>query len=228
VILYAPAMSALAAAAAATAQPDWLARSIAIAGVLLAGIGLFQTRRLWTRAGPILAFDLYIIAFRIPRTDIVHRVQVRMEVTNVGRMAATVRSAEVRGPWASSFTQTDITQGGFPVLQPTEFQVSNGVDFVAPIEVVRAALQRKPSEDAIAEEIYKSMQVKAESLVRGRVRRGDDHPFTSARKTVIVYQEESWPRPQQGGIANKPATVIERGGSAMRRLGRMIVPPRSV
>ena len=144
----------------------------------------------------MLAFDLYVIASRVPDTDIVHRVQARMELTNVGRMAATVRSAAVRGPWSSSFTETDITQGGFPVLQPTEFQVSNGINFVAPDATVQAALQRKPREDFVAEEIYKSLQVKDETLVRGRVRRGDNHPFTSARKTIIIYQDEPWPGPR--------------------------------
>jgi hypothetical protein len=39
----------------------------------------------------------------------VYRVEARMEVTNVGRMAATVRSVAVRGPRSSSFTETDIT-----------------------------------------------------------------------------------------------------------------------
>jgi hypothetical protein len=141
-------MSGLALAAGASAHPDWVARSIAIAGVLLAGMCFFQTRRLWNRAGPVLAFDLYVMAFRVPGTDVVHRVQVRMEVINVGRMAATLRNAEVQGPWSSSFTQTDITQGGSPVLQPTEFQVSNGIDFSAPDAAVQAALQRKPSATA--------------------------------------------------------------------------------
>jgi hypothetical protein len=167
-------------------------------GVLLAGLSLLQSRRLWRREGPLLAFDLYIIAFRVPGTDIVHRVRARMEVTNTGRMAATVRSAAVRGPWSSSYTETDIAQGGFPVLQPTEFQVSNGIDFAAPDAMVEAAQQRKPSEDRFAEEIYKSMQVKDETLVRGRVRRGDNHQFTSARKTIIVYQDEPWPVPGEG------------------------------
>ena len=78
-------------------------------------MSFFQTRRLWNR-GPVLAFDLYVIAYRVPGTDIVHRVRVRMEVTNVGRMAATVRSAEVQGPWSPSLTETDITQGSFPIL----------------------------------------------------------------------------------------------------------------
>jgi hypothetical protein len=81
-------------------------------------------------------------------------------------------------------------------LQPTEFQVSNSIDFVAPDATVQAALQREPREDRIAEEIYKSLQVKEETLVRGRVRRGDNHPFTSARKTIIVYQDEPWPGPR--------------------------------
>ena len=55
---YALAMFGLALTAAASAQPDWLARSIAIAGVLIAGLSLLQTRRLWGRGGPVLAFDL--------------------------------------------------------------------------------------------------------------------------------------------------------------------------
>jgi hypothetical protein len=188
-------MSGLALAAAATAQPDWLARSIAIVGVVLAGASLLQTRYLWGREGPVLAFDLYVIASRVPGTDIVHRVHVRMEVTNVGRMAATVRSAAVQGPWSSSPTETDITQDGFPVLQPTEFQVSNGIDFAAPDATVQAALQRKPREDFVAEDIYKPLQVKDQTLVRGRVRRGDDHLFTSARKTLVIYNDEPWPGP---------------------------------
>ena len=130
-----------------------------------------------------------------------------MEVTNIGRMPATVRRAELQGPWSSSYTETDITKYGFPVLEPTEFQVSDGIDFVAPQASVLAALQRVPHKDFIAEEIYQSMQVKDETLVRGRVRRGDDHPFTSARKTIIVHQEEAWPHPgqaQQSGSPSEP------------------------
>ena len=115
-----------------------------------------------------------------------------MEVTNIGRMAATVRSAEVQGPWSSSFTQTDITEGGFPVLQPTEFLVSNGFIFVAPVATVQAALTAKVLGDRMADEISRTLQLKDEELIRGRVRRGDNRPFTTARKTIIVYQDQSW------------------------------------
>ncbi len=83
-----------------------------------------ETRRLWRRQGPLLAFDLFVIAFRQPGTEVVHRITARIEVANVGRMAASVRAVELRGPWSPSFVLTDVTASGFPELQPTEFLVS--------------------------------------------------------------------------------------------------------
>ena len=188
------AMSGLAVAAAA--QPDWVARGIAMAGVLMAGGSLLNTRRLWRRQGPLLAFDLFVIAFRQPGTEVVHRITARIEVANVGRMAVSVRAVELRGPWSPSFVLTDVTASGFPELQPTEFLVSNGIDFVAPDETVRDALKRPPPADLFAEEILKTIRTKDETLVRGRVRRGDGHTFNSARKTIVIYRDEPWPGPK--------------------------------
>ena len=185
-------MSGLAAAAAAAAQPDWLARGIAIAGALIAVVSLLSTRSLWHRGGPVLAFDLFVIAFRQPGTEVVHRIQARIEVANVGRMAASIRAVELRGPWSSSFVSTDVTTGGFPELQPTEFLVSNGIDFTVPDETVREALGRQPPTDPFADEIMKTLMTKSETLVRGRVIRGDGHTFNNPRKTVIFYRDEPW------------------------------------
>jgi hypothetical protein len=187
-----PAMSGLAVAAAA--QPDWLARGIAIAGVLIAVVSVLTTWCLWRRQGPLLAFDLVVIAFRQPGTEAVHRIKARIEVANVGRMAASVRAVELRGPWSPSFVSTDVTADGFPELQPTEFLVSNGIDFVAPDEIVRDPLKRSPPADPFAEEILKTMKAKDETLVRGRVSRGDGHTFNNARKTIVFYRDE--PRPE--------------------------------
>jgi hypothetical protein len=88
--------------------------------------------------------------------------------------------------------------------------VSNGIDFTAPDAMVEAAQQRKPSEDRFAEEIYKSMQVKDETLVRARVGRGDNHQFTSARKTIIVYQDEPWPGPGEGKQLPQSPSSVDR------------------
>jgi hypothetical protein len=186
-----PAMSGLAVAAAA--QPDWLARGIAIAGVLIATVSVLSTRHLWHRQGPLLAFDLVVIAFRQPGTETVHRIKARIEVANVGRMAASVRAVELRGSWSPSFVLTDVTADGFPELQPTEFLVSDGIDFAAPDDTVRNALKRPPPADPFAEEILKTMRTRDETLVRGRVSRGDGHTFSSPRKTIVLYRDESWP-----------------------------------
>ena len=193
-----PAMSGLAAAAAAAAQPDWLARGIAIAAALIAVGSVLSTRSLWHRGGPLLAFDLFVFAFRQPGTEVVHRIQARMEVANVGRMAASIRAVELRGPWSPSFVSTDVTAGGFPELQPTEFLISNGIDFIVPDKTVRDALDRQAPVDPFADEILKTMMTKGETLVRGRVSRGDGHTFNNARKTVIFYRDEPWPGSKPG------------------------------
>jgi|SRR5215472_8420616 len=185
----------------AATHPDWIARGIALAGVLMAAFTLISTRSLWRKQGPLLAFDLWIRAFRHPGTNVVHRIQVRIEVFNVGRMPATVRGVELRNPWSKSYVATDITAGGFPVLAPTEFEVSNGVEFTAPDEVVRAALNRPLPADMFADEIAKSLQPKAEALVRGRVRRGDGKLFTNARRTAVWYEHQPWP-----GLASPETT----------------------
>jgi hypothetical protein len=107
------------------------------------------------------------------------------------------RSAvELRGHWSPSFVLTDVTASGFPELQPTEFLVSNRIDFVAPDETVRDALNRAPPADLFAEEILKTMRTKDETLVCGRVRRGDGHTFNNARKTIVIYRDEPWPSPK--------------------------------
>ena len=174
---------------ATTTHPDWIARGIAAAGVLMALFTLISTRNLWRKQGPLLAFELTVRVFRHPGTSVVHRVQARIEVFNIGRMAATVRAVELRGPWSKSFVATDMTAGGFPVLAPTEFELFNAVDFTAPDDIVLAALALNlpivpPHED---------VNIREEMKVRGRVRRGDGQLFTSARRLTIVYEEQPWP-----------------------------------
>lgn len=169
--------------------------AISVFSLLVAALAYFSGGRQWHREGPVLAFDLTVVAYRHPGTEVVHRIQTRMEVVNVGRMAASVRAAEMRGPWSDSYVLTDITLGtdGAPMLQPTEYEVSNGVEFLRPIHQVREALERLPPKDQFAEEILKTMRPEPETMVRGRVRRGDGKVFGTARRTLCIYREEAWP-----------------------------------
>jgi hypothetical protein len=185
-------------AAAAGSGEDTIAIiSLVISAVslLVAAFAYFSGGRQWRREGPVLAFDLTVVAYRHPGTEAVHRIQARMEVANVGRMAASVRAAELRGPWSDSYVQTDITRGiaGAPMLQPTEYEVSDGVEFRRPASQVREALERPPPEDQFAEEILKTMRPEPETMIRGRVRRGDGKVFGTPRRTLYVYREEPWP-----------------------------------
>lgn len=119
---------------------------VSVASFFLAAAVYFSSGRQWRREGPLLAFDLTVVAYRHLGSEVVHRVQARMEVVNVGRMPALVRSAELRGPWSDSYVLTDITQGsgGPPMLQPTEYELSNSVEFLRPDGQVREALDRPP------------------------------------------------------------------------------------
>jgi hypothetical protein len=168
---------------------------ISVFSLLVAVLAYFSGGRQWRREGPVLAFDLTVVAYRHPGTEVVHRIRTRMEVVNVGRMAASVRAAELRGPWSDSYVLTDITSGsaGASMLQPTEYEVSNGVEFLRPIHQVREALERPPSEDQFAEEILRTMRPEPETMVRGRVRRCDGKVFGTARRTLCIYREEAWP-----------------------------------
>jgi hypothetical protein len=66
---------------------DWIARGIGLAGVLLAALGIGLTYFLWYRSGPHLKTTAFVRA----ETGTVH-----IEVSNVGRLAATVRNIELR------------------------------------------------------------------------------------------------------------------------------------
>ena len=183
----------LAASTSAASSPDWVARGIGLASLVLSGVGMLLTRHLWRRAGAALAFDLFIEAFRIPDSDVVHRMRIKIEVANVGRMAATVRQIDLRSPWPPFTREVSVMGDPLPqVLQPTAFLESESIDLIAPDEAVVAALTPAVPEDMIASEIIRALQVRAENRVRGQVRRGDNEEFRRPRRTVIEYRDASW------------------------------------
>jgi hypothetical protein len=166
---------------------------VSVGSLLVATSTYLSGGRQWRRAGPELAFDIIVDAYRLAGTNVVHRIVARMEVANVGRMDASLRAAELRGPWSASYVLTDITQGsdGPPMLQPTVGVVSDGIEFRAPDGIVRDALER-PSEDVFADAIASTLKPTPETMVRGRVQRGDGKTFDRPRRTTYTYHEEPW------------------------------------
>lgn len=193
-------VAASAAGGSVASHPDWIARGIAAAGVLMALFMVISTRSLFRKQGPLLAFDVIVRAFRHPGTTVVHRIEVRIEVFNVGRMPATIRAVEVRDPYdlKASYVRKDTVADGFSVLAPTEFEVSGALVFIAPDDDVREALTADALERA---------EINDETVWPGtgygygfgyysadaRVRRGDGRLFTNPRQRIYVYEDQSWP-----------------------------------
>jgi hypothetical protein len=118
--------------------------------------------------------------------------RVKIEVANVGRLAAAVRWVELRSPWPPYMRDVQVISGPLPqVLEPTAFIESDFIDLVAPDVAVQAALAPAVPEDLIASEIVKSLRVRAEDRVRGSVRRGDSQQFNKPRRTIVEYRDEA-------------------------------------
>ena len=149
----------LAASTSAASSPDWVARGIGLASLVLSGVGMLLTGHFWRRAGAALAFDLFIEAFRIP-DNVVHRMRIKIEVANVGRMADRAADRPAH-PWPPFTREVSVMGDPLPqVLQPTAFLESESIDLIAPDEAVVAALTPAVPEDMIASEIIRALQVK--------------------------------------------------------------------
>lgn len=179
---------------------------VAIAGVCIALLALIVAGRQWLASGPELAFDLTVIAYRHPGTVAVHRLVARIEVFGDGRIPAIVRRAELRGP-GTDWIETDITRGRNPKLEPTESELSNGVEFRVPDATVQAMIDKGIPDDPFANQVIESIVADPPVEVRGRVVRGDRKTYTRPRNTHWYYMEEAWPdRPD----AAEPAQHADR------------------